>query len=249
MACYALLGRTDWSYERIEVAAGGLRGFLSEVDASWVGLSLTMPLKEEALRLMERLEPSAARIGAINTVVFRPNGVTGFNTDQIGFREVLHPHAATDGRAAVVGTGATARSALSALVESQPSDVVVIGRDPLKFLTLLERFPELPLRWLDWPTLQNPALHVDAPVVINTAPRGVKLPVAPYEGQYLVDVNYPNSDVLELWRAAGGAGEDGTTLLVHQGVMQVLLFMGEMLSQDTVNDLVKVATAAVQAAL
>ena len=52
-AAYAHLG-LDWSYDRHEVAEHELEAFLDALDDSWRGLSLTMPLKHEALRLATR---------------------------------------------------------------------------------------------------------------------------------------------------------------------------------------------------
>jgi shikimate dehydrogenase len=66
-AAYAALG-LDWTYERFEVSADGLAGFVAGLDSSWRGLSLTMPLKEAVLELGE-VEPVARLAGAGNTLI------------------------------------------------------------------------------------------------------------------------------------------------------------------------------------
>lgn len=251
-ACYAVLQRPDCDYQRIEVPRGGLAAFLRGLDDTWMGVSLTMPLKEEALALVDHLEPSARRIGAINTIAFRPGSVAGFNTDQLGFREVLRPLLPQGGTSVVVGTGATARSALSALVPYEPREVTIIGRNPLKFHDLVERFPELPLRFIDWPTPADasaPPLAVPADVVLCTLPPTVENPLAPLPGQHLVDVNYPDPPSLRRWLAAGGRGQDGVELLVHQGVVQAALFVGRELPDALLEEMIVTARTAVRASL
>lgn len=250
-ACYKALGRTECTYERIEVRAGQLASFVRELDDTWMGLSLTMPLKEEGLGIVARVEPSAARIGAINTVAFLPVGVSGFNTDQIGFRESIRAQLPVGGSAVVVGTGATARSALSALVEFEPNLVTIVGRNPVKFWDLCERFPELHLTWLDWPESDSETslTHLPAEVVISTLPNDVANPLSPLPGQYLIDVNYPNPINLQRWRSVGGEGEDGIALLITQGVAQVSLMLNGLDLKEMWHDLVNVATKAVRATL
>ncbi|NBO46447.1 MAG: shikimate dehydrogenase [Actinobacteria bacterium] len=250
-ACYALLGRSDCTYERIEVRAGQLASFLRGLDNTWMGVSLTMPLKEEGLSAVERVEPSSARIGAINTVAFLPVGVSGFNTDQIGVRESIRPYLPVGGAVVVVGTGATARSALGALVEFEPSQVTIVGRNLVKFWEMCERFPELPLTWLDWPESGSgpAATELAADVTISTLPNNVANPLTPLAGQLLIDVNYPNPANLQRWRAAGGEGVDGITLLIAQGVAQVSLMMNGLDLTAMWDELVDAATAAVRATL
>jgi shikimate dehydrogenase len=67
-AAYARLG-LDWTYEARDVDADGLAGVLDGLDASWRGLSLTMPLKRAAVPLCDVLSPTARRVGAVNTVL------------------------------------------------------------------------------------------------------------------------------------------------------------------------------------
>ena len=71
-AAYASLG-LRWTYEAIEVDEAGLAGFLAGLDRSWAGLSLTMPLKEEAARLLADVDPTARALRSVNTVL--PAGV------------------------------------------------------------------------------------------------------------------------------------------------------------------------------
>ncbi len=83
-AAYAELG-LDWSYDAHRVPAGGLESFLAGLDDTWRGLSLTMPLKREALPLVDRLTDRARLAGAVNTLLVEPGGErVGDNTDLPG---------------------------------------------------------------------------------------------------------------------------------------------------------------------
>ncbi|MFD8962716.1 shikimate dehydrogenase, partial [Streptomyces anulatus] len=69
-AAYAELGLDDWSYDRFEVDEAALPGFVAGLDASWAGLSLTMPLKRAIIPLLDEISATAASVEAVNTVVF-----------------------------------------------------------------------------------------------------------------------------------------------------------------------------------
>src|SRR5689334_11567372 len=77
---YRALG-LDWDYTAIECDEAGLPALLAGVraDPSWVGLSLTMPLKRAVLPLLDEVDPAAAVLGAVNTVTVRDGRLAGFN--------------------------------------------------------------------------------------------------------------------------------------------------------------------------
>ena len=82
-AGYAAVG-LDWTYEAHPVAAGQLAGFVRGLDASWRGLSLTMPLKREAADLASAVSPVARVAGAVNTLLLVDGALHGDNTDVPG---------------------------------------------------------------------------------------------------------------------------------------------------------------------
>jgi len=87
-AAYRVLG-LDWNYGRHEVIKGALRSFIDGLDESFRGLSLTMPLKEEAVRFAHKLDYYARLTGAVNTLAktLKDSGEpvwTGYNTDVFG---------------------------------------------------------------------------------------------------------------------------------------------------------------------
>ncbi|MFZ0323362.1 MAG: shikimate dehydrogenase [Actinomycetes bacterium] len=244
-AAYRWLG-LEWSYQAIDVETGGLAAFLDGLDDSWVGLSLTMPLKETVLDLLDDVEPLALAVRSVNTVLFVRGGRAGRNTDVAGLVAVLHEHKTGVARSAtVLGSGATARSALAALVALGVPTISVCARHPNQARDLPDLAVDLAaghgeasqphVEVLPWDALER---LLDVDVVVSTVPAGVtdalagRLPGAalgerPAPG-LLVDVVYDPwpTDLALAWRAAGGAVAGGLDMLVHQAHEQIRLMTG-----------------------
>lgn len=129
-AAYAEAG-LDWSYHAVDVTSAELPAFLSSLDGSWRGLSLTMPLKRTVVPLVE-LTGRAVQAQAANTVLFEPDGRRiGDNTDIPGAVAALRER--WDGPVAsaiVVGGGATAASVLLALADLGCTRATLAVRSP-----------------------------------------------------------------------------------------------------------------------
>ncbi|MFC0589819.1 shikimate dehydrogenase [Novosphingobium aquiterrae] len=110
-------------------------------DQSWRGCNVTMPHKQTVMALLDAIDPAAAMIGAVNTVVRSADGLlTGHNTDAAGFLEPLRadlvqPHLYRMAR--IIGAGGAARAIVSALA-AQGFTLVVAARDPGKARALLD---------------------------------------------------------------------------------------------------------------
>ncbi|GFM30457.1 shikimate dehydrogenase [Novosphingobium sp. PY1] len=133
----------DARYEACRVASGGLPDYLAarRADAGWRGCNVTMPHKEDIIPLLDRLDPLAQSIGAVNTVVREEDGtLVGYNTDVPGFLEPLRERLDQQHlfrMARVLGTGGAARAIIAAL--SRKGFVLVLaGRNPEKARALLE---------------------------------------------------------------------------------------------------------------
>ncbi|KAJ2744669.1 hypothetical protein GGI20_002766 [Coemansia sp. BCRC 34301] len=109
------------------------------------GASVTIPLKQSVIPLLDRLTPAARRIGAVNTVIPIPGGLLlGDNTDYLGIVGCLrraHPGALSS--ALVVGAGGTARAALYALHTLRVRSVAIYNRTPQRAQDLVAEFAEL----------------------------------------------------------------------------------------------------------
>ncbi len=241
-AGYAACGLRGWRYTRHEVTADQLVGFVAALGPQWRGLSLTMPLKEAALGLASTVSAVAARAGAVNTLVRRDDGGwDGTNTDVAGIVAALSSALSCDGparpvRAArVLGSGATARSAVLALAALGVEQVSIAARNEATSAELLELASELgmgaqpgPLRhWVDHPgqlvisTLPPAASAATAQVLRRATPQALA-------GVTLLDVVYAGWPTpLALSAAAAGAHViSGLDMLVHQAAAQFVLFTG-----------------------
>src|SRR5690625_3817035 len=124
----------NWTYERHEVDEAGFAGFLAGLDESWAGLSVTMPLKQAALRSVDHVEPLAEVVGSVNTVLFPGGGVrVGTNTDVYGAVTALQEVAPPDWQprsGVILGGAATGSAALAARGQPGITDPVIVVGSP-----------------------------------------------------------------------------------------------------------------------
>ncbi|GAA4887509.1 shikimate dehydrogenase [Serinicoccus chungangensis] len=232
-AAYDELGLADWSYERVEVPAGGLQRLLESLGPEWVGLSVTMPGKEEALAGADVHSGSALAVGAANTLVRRPVGWYADNTDVDGLRTAL-VEAGVEGarRALVLGGGATARSALLALhgLGVRAADVLVRDRLRPQTAELLESLGlDARVR-----SLADGIPLGGTEVVVSTLPGGAPAPPVHDGGLHrpvVMDVSYapwPSALADAVAQATQGRVPvvRGTRMLLHQAARQVELMTG-----------------------
>ncbi|MFT4216638.1 MAG: shikimate dehydrogenase [Micropruina sp.] len=126
-AAYDYLG-LDWNYERVELRPEQFDRFVDGLDDSWRGLSVTMPLKEAAAGCGIP-DADVLLTGVANTVVLGERRRV-YNTDIAGLTDALTAAELSEVRVAtLIGNGATARSALVALVRVGVQLVEVQGRD------------------------------------------------------------------------------------------------------------------------
>lgn len=218
-AAYRVLG-LDWGYERIEVRAGELEAVVRGLGSEWRGLSLTMPLKREALRVADAVDARAAALAQANTLVLGEEGIRAFSTDADGVVGALASLGVVRVRSAtVLGGGATAESAVAAL-RALDAEVTVAARNPERAARLTASARVVPLD----------AAPMGAEVVVSTVPAGAELPVRlPDRPGFLLEVVYDPwpTPLAAAWLAAGGRVASGREMLLHQALGQVRAFVGD----------------------
>lgn len=227
-AAYRVLG-LDWEYERYEVGPGELAGWVGRLGPEWRGLSITMPLKAEAMALADWHSPAATATGAVNTLVLADGAIRGHNTDVYGIVQALWQQGVTElRRVHVLGAGATATSVLAAAAQLGARRASVAARRPeqLADLARVTAAFGLHIEPADW------TAPGDAELVVNTVPGGVTSQLAFAEevrrDAALFDVVYDPwpSPLAAGWLAAGGTVASGLDMLFWQAVLQVRLFLG-----------------------
>ncbi|WOP18001.1 shikimate dehydrogenase [Raineyella sp. LH-20] len=249
-AAYDALGLTDWTYEAYDVDEAGLAGFVAGRGPEWVGLSLTMPLKQAVLALGEPSEV-ARIVGAGNTLVFDHAGGPHHveNTDVTGMTAALsRAGVATADTALLIGAGATARSALASLAPLGVHTVTVMARSADRAHASLDpvaaHFGQR-IEVIDWAAV--PA--VAPAVTIATAPAALEEDtaerIAGLSGVVFDIIYDPWPTVLaEAALRAGGTVLDGMDLLAAQAVDQVRLMTGREVAVEVLLSAGRAALAA-----
>jgi shikimate dehydrogenase len=232
-AGYVAAGLSQWSYDAHDCGEDDLAGFVGSLGPQWAGLSLTMPLKQVALRVADAVSDRAVALGAANTLVRRPDGTWwAENTDAPGMVDALR-WAGVSGAAqvAVLGAGGTARAALAASAELGARQITVYARRraALDELATVAHALGAPLMPADWASAAGAAA---ADVVISTVPKGVADPLAGTvrwrSGTVVFDALYDPwpTPLAASAKRAGCPIVSGLDLLLAQAVHQFELFTG-----------------------
>jgi shikimate dehydrogenase len=234
-AAYRALGLGDWSYQAIKCDEAGLSGLISSLGPGWAGLSLTMPLKRTVLELLDHVEPLVVATGGANTVVFRPDGRYGYNTDVRGIVDALtEVGVCSPGSVTILGAGATACSALAALPELGASGAEIVVREPARAVGLLaaaERL-HLPVRLRSFGDLAGGPVP---DLLISTVPAGAadayadRIAVSGRAPAAVLDVVYSPwpTPLAKAASAMGAMVASGFAMLLHQAAAQVELMTGK----------------------
>jgi shikimate dehydrogenase len=191
------------------------------------GLNLTVPLKTQAVPLVDVLAPEAEAIGAVNTVCFTEDGVVGRNTDGAGFLEALRGLVNDlPGRAVVLGGGGASRAVVHALRELG-AEVRWVSRRP-------ETLPTWDVVRMGYDGLGGSL--GDADLLVNGTTVGMKDGPAAFPVSVpldrlpshaaVADLVYPATALVEQARAQGLKTMDGLPMLWGQGVLALQHWLG-----------------------
>lgn len=244
-AAYAALGM-DRAYVAFHVTPSTLAAAVRAIPAlGIVGVNLTVPHKERALRMVARLSREARMLGAINCIVNRPSGLHGDNTDALGLEHDLNELgvAIASEVVIVIGAGGAAGSALVASLRCGAGRVVVANRTPSRATALVRRLKARLPRALgrgaieargldalvDASLLERAALVINATAMGLTSKRFAKLRYerTPREC-FFYDLIYSANPTSFLQPALehGRRCADGAGMLVSQGELAFKLFNG-----------------------
>jgi shikimate dehydrogenase len=224
--------RIDGAYVPLAVPPDRLEQALRALPAlGFRGCNLTIPHKQAALAVMDRVDPFAHRIGAMNTVVVAADGaLEGRNTDVFGFRENLREQVPdwdpAAGAAVVLGAGGSARSVVAALSAAGVDEIRLVNRTVDRALVLAHELavPETRIAVHRWQSRAE--VLRGAGILVNTTslgmdkelPLDIDLAALPVSA-VVVDIVYVPLETA-LLAAAGRRGHrvvDGLGMLLHQG--------------------------------
>lgn len=246
-AAFRALG-IDATYERVRVRPGELATFIARAEAEgYQGLNVTLPHKSAVIALLSEITPSAARIGAVNTITVRGGALHGDNTDGEGLVRSLEDGGfeARGTRVVVLGAGGAARAAVVGLSEAGAAEVLVAARRSSAASKLAEAlaahapapisghgFDDLPglfagadlLIQATSATLQSSDSSSDVAISFAESLPWDALP----SSATVTDLVYQplETTVLQAARARGHRAIDGLGMLVHQGALAFEAWLG-----------------------
>jgi shikimate dehydrogenase len=216
------------TYVPLAIRAEGLRAALRALPAlGFAGCNLTIPHKEAAFEIVDRADPLAQRIGAINCVVVAPDGsLDGYNYDGFGYiqsiLEACPSWRADAGPIVVVGAGGGARAVLVSVKDQGAQEIRLVNRSPARAQALAQEFGA-PINAVAWN--ERHAALAGAAMLINTTSQGMAgqppldLALDELPASALVsDIIYVprETPLLATARLRGNRSVNGLGMLLHQ---------------------------------
>ncbi len=239
-AAYAALGR-DIEYTAIDTPTEMLAQRISELDDKSLGYSLTMPLKRAVLGLIDNRSELVNQTGCANTLYRDAEQNWALeNTDVFGIVQTIKcANLVPLNSASIIGSGATASSALSALAELGISDITCFARNRKAFTQLRDQSASLGINF--HPVNLESEIVLVGDLVISTVPSSAQKQIIGALGieqelPALLDIAYNPwpSELAEYWRMHhGSAVLSGVEMLLWQAWAQVELFTGEKVPIET----------------
>jgi shikimate dehydrogenase len=211
-----------------------------------LGANVTVPYKEAVVPLLDKVDPLATRIGAVNTIVHRDDYLYGYNTDALGLLDALAEHGlgarSPDGQislrnytAIVLGAGGAARCAAFALASAGVARLIILNRHLERAQLLASEVQQCydgPIFSLSDPTFLIP--H-PASLIINATSLGLHGDVSPLPAHVLArfevdtfvyDMIYNPSQTYLLCqaRAMGLSTANGLSTVLYQGALSFTLW-------------------------
>lgn len=231
----------DAMYGAVDVEPGTVPAALARFQAEgYRGINVTVPHKIAVRDCMTRLDATAVRAGAVNTVRFEADGtMSGFNTDMAGFLQPLVARGFPFEKAAIVllGAGGAARAVAAACLDAGCKALVWANRTPAKAQALAETFADarISTRALDALVADAALLGGEAVLIVNATTLGLKpddppaLPADAFRPNQLVYDLIPiarETATLAAARAAGAGTLDGRGMLAAQAAESFRIWTG-----------------------
>ena len=233
---------SEYHYDKLDVAPEALMERLSQFPSEgYVGVNITVPLKEVACQGLEKLDESAQILGAVNTVEFTEDGPVGHNTDGYGCLKALEEafgKAAEGDSVFILGCGGAGRAVALMVALNGAKSVILADVDAQRIANLASeisgRAPGVEVfQCLEKEDQVEKCREAD--LVIQASPVGMKKedpslmpPEAFRAGQRVFDLiyMYPETTLLTVAREQGAQVANGLGMLLHQGARAFKIWTG-----------------------
>lgn len=148
----------DYVYEIKEIEPQNVASFIEARD--FYGINVTIPYKEVVIPMLDYVDESAKKIGAVNTVVNKNGKLYGYNTDYSGMKAlVMRVGAEIEGKKVlIIGTGGTSKTARAVVSDMGAKEIIFVSNVKAPNALSYEEVY---------------AIHTDADVIFNTSPVGM----------------------------------------------------------------------------
>lgn len=235
-AAFAALG-LNWCYVACEVQPENLQAAIVGAQAmSFAGLNLTVPHKLLAVGMVDQLDESAKRWGAVNTIRFGPDGATGFNTDAEAIVASLREDlgiTVPGSRVLLLGAGGAGRTAALKLA-SDSAELYLVNRTLSKAQAIATEIRR---------QIPSARVHVGYPdgaveLLLNATSLGLgaddasplderQFPLKQTRAVYDMIYRPAETKLLAAAKAAGCTTANGLGMLVHQGAKAFEIWTGK----------------------
>jgi shikimate dehydrogenase len=232
---YRIVDLTVWGVPPSEI--GTLLHYAAAL--GYDALNITHPCKQLVVEHLDRVGERAARLGAVNTVLFSGGTTTGYNTDQQGFATALATELSGAVKDVVVqlGAGGAGAAVADALLESGVEHLIIVDRDDDKAVVLVGQLAaRFPTAWVEASQPDKlPVLMPAADGLVHCTPTGMAdhpgIPLDPtllHAGLWVADIVYRplETALLQAARAAGCRAMHGGHMAVHQAADTLRLVTG-----------------------
>lgn len=233
-----------FTYEALHIRPDELPQIMQRLRAGeFRGINVTLPHKQSVLTFLDRLDVTAASIGAVNTIVADGHELLGYNTDACGFERSLGTFN-TASTALVLGAGGATRAVIYALLQARVKKIIICNRSAERAVTLLAALAchatPNQLQNLPWPERADWLRRNEVQLLINTTRVGMY----PHDGESplpaevftaamtVIDLVYNplQTQFLRAAKLAGAKIVDGLGMLIYQGVAALELWCQQSLA-------------------
>jgi shikimate dehydrogenase len=246
----AALSADKLQYARFQISPNELRQAFNRVRTlNFIGVNLTVPHKIAALELVDDIDESALRIGAVNTVKIDNGQVRGFNTDGKGFSRAIREEFSVDLRdlrIMVLGAGGAGRAIALQCARENCERLVLANRTLGKAKKLADELRDLfagpkvlgpvaRLQAIPWEESAFRFQIANVDLIVNATPLGLNgsdpspIPsrlLAPHLMIYDTVYSQQRTPFISAAIEAGARGANGLSMLLHQGALAFEIWFG-----------------------
>lgn len=205
------------------------------------GINVTIPYKTEVIEFLDYISKEAKSIGAVNTLKFSENKLSGYNTDYIGFGKMLEKFKVEvkDSTCVVLGSGGAAKAVVQYISDNKCKKLYIVSRSPEKASREFSKFEVIDYKELE--NLEN------GDVIINCTPAGMfpKIGVSPVNKEVVakfkaaVDLIYNplETEFLRYARESKIKAVNGLYMLVGQAVASEEIWNDISIDEEVVDEI------------